>query len=297
MRKFRESDGERKGDMRAFQVRKGSWLLALSALILVLGATPGLAHHKSGHEGGPKKDKSSSSGVTEDNDSNDGGTPNNVVDDGDNEHPSGKDRSEEHGNSGNQGNSPSDPDGDSNGGPDKPGGSGGVDLADQDGNNGCGNDDDFEDDNNGNCGKEKDKDEESAPACSDDATMSEGSECDDEVAGSTDASSLPPHLDEGSDTTTSAPVANASDATVTGAVATTSDGIAEVLGEEITRDVVSPSGVAPRVGNDSGVAASVAAAGDRPAALAFTGADILMLLTLGLGLFLTGMFILRLRAN
>jgi hypothetical protein len=88
----------------------------------------------------------------EDNDTNDGDTPNNVPDDGDNEHPSGKDKSEEKGKSGNQGKSESDPDGDSNGGKDKPNGSGGNDLADQDGNNGCGNDDDFEDDNNGNCG-------------------------------------------------------------------------------------------------------------------------------------------------
>jgi hypothetical protein len=88
-------------------------------------------------------------GVTEDNDSD--GVPNNVPDDGDNKHPSGRDRSVENGNSGNQGNSPSDPDGMSNGGADKPGGTGGVDQHDQDGNNGCGNDDDFEDDNNGKC--------------------------------------------------------------------------------------------------------------------------------------------------
>jgi len=44
----------------------------------------------------------------------------------------------------------------SNGGADKPGGSGGVDASDQDGNNGCGNDDDFEDDNEGWCGKPED---------------------------------------------------------------------------------------------------------------------------------------------
>jgi hypothetical protein len=278
--------------MRGFEVRKGSWLLALSALILVLGATPGLAHHKSGHEGGPKKDKSSSSGVTEDNDSNDGGTPNNVADDGDNEHPSGKDRSEEHGNSGNQGNSPSDPDGDSNGGPDKPGGSGGVDLADQDGNNGCGNDDDFEDDNNGNCGKKKEKDEESTPACSEDATMSEGAECEeDEVAGSTGNYSGPRNLDEVGHAAISAPVASAPDASVVHPVSGGLDATAEVLSDSIARTDV------PSVGNDTAAAASVAAAGERPAMLAFTGADILTLLTLGLGLFVTGMFILRLRAN
>ncbi|HYF46900.1 MAG TPA: LPXTG cell wall anchor domain-containing protein [Acidimicrobiales bacterium] len=90
--------------------------------------------------------------MTEDNDTNDNGTPNNVPDAGDNAHPSGNDRSVEHGNSGNQGNAQSDPDGATNGGVDQPDGAGGVDLADQDGNNGCGNDDDFEDDNNGKCG-------------------------------------------------------------------------------------------------------------------------------------------------
>ncbi|MBW3659674.1 MAG: hypothetical protein KY457_13620 [Actinobacteria bacterium] len=96
---------------------------------------------------------------TEDNDTNDGDTPNNVADDGDNAHPSGQDRSVEHGQSGNQGNAQSDPDDDgrgpdrSNGGVDQPNGEGGVDKADQDGNNGCGNDDDFEDDNEGWCGR------------------------------------------------------------------------------------------------------------------------------------------------
>ncbi|HEX2039121.1 MAG TPA: hypothetical protein VHF47_05220 [Acidimicrobiales bacterium] len=68
-----------------------------------------------------------------------------------NDHPSGKDRTEEPGTSNVQGKSSSDPDGEANGGPDKPLGAGGFD-ADKDGNNGCGNDDDFEDDNNGNCG-------------------------------------------------------------------------------------------------------------------------------------------------
>jgi len=94
---------------------------------------------------------------TEDTDANDGGTPNNVVDGGDNRHPSGKDRSVEHGRSGNQGKAASDPDDDGRGpertnrGADKADGPGGDDLADQDGNNGCGNDDDFEDDNEGRC--------------------------------------------------------------------------------------------------------------------------------------------------
>lgn len=66
------------------------------------------------------------------------------------DHPSGKDRSVEPGNSGTQGKAASDPDEDANLGPDKPEGAGGFD-SDKDGNNGCGNDDDFEDDNNGNC--------------------------------------------------------------------------------------------------------------------------------------------------
>ncbi|OGY26917.1 MAG: hypothetical protein A2Z42_00805 [Candidatus Woykebacteria bacterium RBG_19FT_COMBO_43_10] len=81
-------------------------------------------------------------------------------DEGDNLHPSGKDRSIEHGRSGTQGKSDSDPDENgkgpdrSNGGLDKQlHGSGGVDREDQDNNNGCGNDDDFEDDNEGWCGQ------------------------------------------------------------------------------------------------------------------------------------------------
>ncbi|MDQ3877874.1 MAG: hypothetical protein M3290_05935 [Actinomycetota bacterium] len=142
---------------------------AAIAVVVVLGlayGTPAMAHQGRGHAYGRTKqhsDRSNSSSesgtrYTEDNDTNDGGTPNNVPDSGDNMHPSGKDRSVENGNSGNQGNSASDPDDDghgpdrSNGGPDKPNGSGGVDKADQDGNNGCGNDDDFEDDNEGWCG-------------------------------------------------------------------------------------------------------------------------------------------------
>jgi hypothetical protein len=106
----------------------------------------------------PATTQKAASTITEDNDTNDG-TPNNLVDDGDNAHPSGKDRSVEHGGSGNQGAAKADPDDDghgpdrSNGGIDQPGGAGGVDLADQDGNNGCGNDDDFEDDDEGWCGK------------------------------------------------------------------------------------------------------------------------------------------------
>jgi len=91
-------------------------------------------------------------------------------DEGDNEHPSGKDRSIEHGKSTAQGKAKSDPDDDtrgperSNNGPDKqPKGAGGVDKEDQDNNNGCGNDDDFEDDNEGWCGSEPKKDQDPDP--------------------------------------------------------------------------------------------------------------------------------------
>ena len=143
--------------------KRAAWLgiaVPLVLALVLLAVAPAAAHHKGGHEnGGGHGGGSKSTGLTEDNDHNDGDTPNNVVDNGDNEHPSGKDKSVEHGNSGNQGNSDADPDDDgrgpdrSNGGADKPDGPGGVDLADQDGNNGCGNDDDFEDDNEGWCGK------------------------------------------------------------------------------------------------------------------------------------------------
>jgi len=75
------------------------------------------------------------------------------------QHPSGKDRNTENGNSYPQGKSGSNPDGD---GVDKPipGKMGEKPQTqgngDYDGNNGCGNDNDFADDNNGNCGgKEK----------------------------------------------------------------------------------------------------------------------------------------------
>jgi hypothetical protein len=139
------------------RLSRTSAVLAAS-ILLVLGTLGGVAAAKSaGVIKNAKPDPKPL--VTEDNDDNDGGTPNNVVDDGDNAHPSGKDRSVEHGNSGNQGNAQSDPDDDghgpdrSNGGADQPGGPGGVDKADQDGNNGCGNDDDFEDDNEGWCGQ------------------------------------------------------------------------------------------------------------------------------------------------
>ncbi len=102
----------------------------------------------------------------------------------DNEHPSGKDRSAEHGKSGNQGKAESNPD-DSKGperfeggrGDDKAQGPGGTDRADQDGNNGCGNDDDFDDDNNGHCGKPTD-DNPPAPDCTGDMNPNNNHICD-----------------------------------------------------------------------------------------------------------------------
>jgi hypothetical protein len=144
--------------MIAFNV---ALLLAVASPV-VAGEKPskgrGGEHTSADHDG--DADSNPGTGDTEDDDDNDGGTRNNVPDGGDNAHPSGKDRSVEHGSAGNQGKSESNPD-DSKGpmrfegelGDDKPNGPGGMDLADQDGNNGCGNDDDFDDDNNGWCGK------------------------------------------------------------------------------------------------------------------------------------------------
>jgi len=125
-------------------------------LIMAYGwATPAAAVGNHGSSGpGRPPPRGPAHGPTENNDHNDNGTPNNVPDAGDNRHPSGNDRSVEHGQSGNQGNTHADPDGAANGGVDQPDGAGGVDLADQDGNNGCGNDDDFEDDNKGRCGRQ-----------------------------------------------------------------------------------------------------------------------------------------------
>ena len=177
---------------------------ALALVVVGILSGPAWAHHKPGHtKGGPKvardhdgdADSDPGTSYTEDNDTNDGGTPNNQPDDGDNAHPSGKDRSVEHGNSGNQGNSESDPDDDghgpdrSNGGPDKPNGSGGVDLADQDGNNGCGNDDDFEDDNEGWCGKPNETSGETPPGDvggNDDESPDSDNDVEGEVLGSID---------------------------------------------------------------------------------------------------------------
>jgi hypothetical protein len=138
--------------------RRATAAMSLIGVLALVGTTfTGTAAATGDRDG--DADRHRATAYTEDDDRNDGGTRNNVADDGDNRHPSGRDRSVEHGRSGNQGRAESDPDDDgrgpdrSNGGPDKPDGTGGIDKADQDGNNGCGNDDDFEDDNEGWCGR------------------------------------------------------------------------------------------------------------------------------------------------
>lgn len=83
--------------------------------------------------------------------------PTDIVDTQPSDHPSGKDRNVEPGNSGTQGKSESNPDGN---GVDKPYPADKQPARsqgrnDNDGNNGCGNDNDFSDDNNGNCGGKK----------------------------------------------------------------------------------------------------------------------------------------------
>ncbi|MDQ4142772.1 MAG: hypothetical protein M3198_03355 [Actinomycetota bacterium] len=286
-------------------------------LALLVVAAPSWAHHKSGHsQGGGKSAEhsagkpatgggsqgggstsgggsSSGSTYTEDNDTNDNDTPNNIEDAGDNAHPSGKDKSVEHGNSGNQGNSSSDPDDDghgpdrSNGGPDKPNGSGGVDLADQDGNNGCGNDDDFEDDNEGWCGKPKDKGkDEVAPktekkdkVCEKDDSMGTDVECGadvdkDEVVLGTVFSKVgaPFDLDE-------------------------SNPAPQVLGEKIVRT--------PKVDADADAevaaqplareATEVEAADEETGALPFTGSSVTSFLLIGFTLIAVGLVIRKLR--
>jgi hypothetical protein len=121
-------------------------------VLLLVAPSPAFATHQPKHDGA----LAGAASITEDTDSD--GVPNNISDEGDNLHPSGKDRSVEHGGSGDQGRSASTPDQNGrgperdNGGTDKPNGPGGADIYDQDRNNGCGNDDDFDDDNEGWCG-------------------------------------------------------------------------------------------------------------------------------------------------
>ena len=258
-------------------------LLSVIAL-LALMATPALAHHKTDHEQGPGSsndrqtkstssdhdgdaDSSTSTAYTEDNDTNDGGTPNNVADDGDNAHPSGKDRSVENGNSGNQGKSESNPD-DSKGpmryegalGDDKPNGPGGTDLADQDGNNGCGNDDDFDDDNNGWCGKPK----KSEPAPS--VIVSPG----------TETKVCPKNTDRAGEPMTTLEDCNNED---------------EVRGVVIRKST-------PKVqAKPAAVLAAAAPAAEQGAVLPFTGGSVTIFAALGLALIALGALTLKVRSN
>ena len=244
---------------------------------------------------GAKNKAHGGSGYTEDNDSNDNGTMNNVSDDGDNAHPSGKDKSVEHGKSGNQGNSASDPDGDSNGGADKPNGPGGTDKADQDGNNGCGNDDDFEDDNNGNCGP-KDKTKPCVPH-----GKSEGKgKAHAKGKGHKDC-------DEGSTTTNEDDVVEGDsltedcpedDAMASGDSDGCEDDDAEE-DDEVLGGIIGggPDGEDDEVLGDTLTNDEAAAAADREAgaALPFTGAAILTIVALGVGLLATGALVMHSR--
>jgi hypothetical protein len=260
-------------------------ILAVFAALMALAllATPALAGPGKGKgpssasakadQGDKDGDADSDPGTayTEDDDTNDGGTPNNVADDGDNAHPSGKDKSVEHGKSGNQGKSESNPD-DSKGpmryegelGDDKPNGPGGEDLADQDGNNGCGNDDDFDDDNNGWCGKPTDtetppSDDEvppgvggTPPVCDKNPDMPGTQPCDDDDVDG-DITTVPPTVDTDDD----------------------------VLGGTISN----PPAAAPKVR---------AARTTRGGALPFTGTSwTAALLLIGLGLVVTGSAVTR----
>ena len=278
--------------------RRFALVVAVLTTVLVALAAPSWAHHKAGHSGGAPSGTGggggSGSGYTEDNDTNDNNTPNNIPDSGDNAHPSGKDKSVEHGNSGNQGNSGSDPDDDgrgpdrSNGGADKPNGPGGVDLADQDGNNGCGNDDDFEDDNEGWCGKPKDK------VRSDEDTEVAGKDVEkdrcvkgDEMNGDVECG---PKIE----------VDVEAEASVIGTVIGNVDlpfdldgsDDAQVLGESIERGNGSDDVAAEDFGQP--LPRSVTEAEDS-GALPFTGADILAFLVVGLGLVIGGLILKSLR--
>ena len=174
-------------------------LAVLTALAVTLWlALPAMAHHKSGHAGGPPAASGTTTTVTEDNDSDGVANAPDPVGDADNRHPSGKDKHVEAGGSGNQGNSTSEPDGNGKGperdagGVDKPDGPGGVDILDQDGNNGCGNDDDFEDDNEGKClgpqgapGHADDTTDETDDTTDDDTTEDTGGTVTEDVAPTT----------------------------------------------------------------------------------------------------------------
>jgi hypothetical protein len=125
-------------------------------------------------------------------------------------------------------------------------------------------------------------DEEDETVCVDDATMSDEGECEDSVSDT-------PLSDEGD-----LPIADE-----------VGDG-AEVLGEVVTNTATAPdnstapeSSTAPAVegGGESVMAAGVTAPAERPATMPLTGGDILTLLAAGLGLLLTGLFVLRFRRD
>jgi hypothetical protein len=268
-------------------------LMALALLATPALAGPDKAKEKGGNSASAKGDKDGDADsdpnteYTEDNDTNDGGTPNNVPDEGDNAHPSGKDRSVEHGKSGNQGKSESNPD-DSKGpmryegepGDDKPNGPGGTDLADQDGNNGCGNDDDFDDDNNGWCGKpKKDKPETPEEPCDDNPEMPGTQPCDEEeppVVGGT-----PPVCDKNPDMPGTQPC---DDTDVDGDIITETpevDDDDDVLGGVISRPPAGAPAVRP-------------ARTTRGGALPFTGTSwAIAYFVIGLGLLTAGAAALR----
>ncbi len=283
--------------------RRFATALAVMTLVLLVVAAPSWAHHKAGHSQGGGKASSagkpasagkssgggggstSGSGYTEDNDTNDNNTPNNVADAGDNAHPSGKDKSVEPGNSGNQGNSSSDPDDDgrgpdrSNGGPDKPNGSGGVDLADQDGNNGCGNDDDFEDDNEGWCGKPKDATPKGKGP--EDKAPEDEVGSDDEVA----------QDDE---------VLERVFTRVVGLFDLDAKGDDSVLGKDITRTAQSDVEAADEITTDDSSQAlareaTAPEADDETGTLPFTGASVMTFVLIGVGLVIAGLLFRRAR--
>jgi hypothetical protein len=252
--------------------------IATLGLVGALFTPAAAAKGKDDAPGQAKKADAAASTWTEDNDTNDGGTANNVVDAGDNKHPSGKDRSVEHGRSGVQGNATSDPDDDgrgpdrSNGGPDKPNGSGGVDLADQDHNNGCGNDDDFEDDNEGWCGGKPKAEQPEAEKPAGQPAEAE-------------KPSAAVNVDRGISPVAEAPAGDVLGAGVENEVAAA--GGAELpAGEVLDSSAERPAAVSAR-------AAAAPAAAVLGGALAFTGASTGLLVTAAIALLAVGLLLVR----
>ncbi len=304
---------------------------ALLALLLALWAPAALAHHKDGHtQGGGKPSSESGSGDHDGGADSDPNTSYNEDIDGDgvdndedtkpSSHPSGKDRYEEPGGSGNQGKSESDPDDDGRGpercepvssrnsgdgtcGADKPNGTGGEDIYDQDGNNGCGNDQDFDDDNEGWCGKPDRvkgdrEDKKPTDVCDADLTMPGIQKCEtpdeDEVGGIVIVDKPCPlnpvmgevipvlcEEDEGDDVGV--------DLEKKPAVPEDDD----VLGVRVTAAPAAPAAVAPAAVAPAAVAAAPEAQG---AVLPFTGASDLVAF-IAIGLMLTGIGALSLRGR